>query len=186
MFPCRCLLLLALLLPAVPASADIYKYYDSDGNMVLSDSVPKEDTEKVEKLQTKSVMTIPAFVTGKERRAAPQATAVAKAVPGQYAIVIQNPVAGETYLRTSEPVPVAVSVAPGLAAGHHLEMRLDGKGSGELTRIVPDQLDRGSHTLSVQVVDTAGKVLKSAEVIFHVQQRSMLAPSAARPAPGKK
>lgn len=186
MFPCRCLLLLALLLPAVSVGADIYKYYDSDGNMVLSDSVPKEDAEKVEKLKTTPVMIIPAQVPGKERREVPRATAVAKSVPGQYVIVIQSPVAGETYLRTSESVPVAVSVSPGLAAGHHLEMRLDGKGSGELTRIVPDQLDRGSHTLSMQVVDTAGKVLKSAEVTFHVQQRSMLAPNAAKPAAGKK
>lgn len=185
MFSCRCLLLLALL-PAVSAGADIYKYYDSDGNMVLSDSVPEKNAEKVEKFRTKPVMTIPAMVPGRERRSASQATAVAKAVPGQYAIVIQNPVAGETYLRTSEPVPVAVSVAPGLAAGHRLEMRLDGQGSGELTRIVPDQLDRGSHTLSVQVVDAAGKVLTAAEVTFHVQQRSMLAPGAAKPAAGKQ
>lgn len=185
MLPRHCLLLLALLLPAAPASAGIYKYYDSDGNLVLSDSVPKEGTEKVEKLQTKTVMTIPALAPGKDRPARVTVTPVAKAVAGQYAIVIQNPVAGETYLRTSEAVPVAVSIDPGLATGHRLEMRLDGKGSGELTRIVPDQLDRGSHTLSVQVVDAAGKVLKAAEVTFNVQQHSMLAPGAAGQAAGK-
>ncbi|MCC2638027.1 MAG: Penicillin-Binding Protein C-terminus Family [Moraxellaceae bacterium] len=186
MMPRHCLLLLALLLPTVPASADIYKYYDGDGNLVLSDAVPKENTEQVERVRTKSVMTIPALAPDKGRPLPPKVAPVAKPAQGQYAIVIQNPVAGETYLRTSDPVPVAVSVSPGLAAGHRLEMRLDGQGSGELTRIVPDQLDRGNHTLSVQVVDAAGRVLTSAEVAFHVQQRSMLGPNAPKPAAGKK
>lgn len=186
MFPCRCLLLLALLLPAVSVGANIYKYYDSDGNMVLSDSVPKEGTEKVEKFQTKPVMTIPALVPGKDRPARANALPVVRPESAQYVIVIQNPVEGETYQRTSEPVPVAVSVAPGLATGHRLQMRLDGQDGGELTRIVPDQLERGTHTLLVQVVDAAGKVLKAAEVTFHIQQRSKLAPNAAKPAAGKK
>lgn len=176
--PVLLLLALALALPG-GARAEIYKYYDADGNLVLSDAVPKDNADKVEKLQPRPVMTVPA-VTGKGR--APAAAKPRAPLPGDYTIVIQSPADGQTYPRGSEAVPVAVSVNPGLAPGHRLATRLDDQPAADVVSISPDQLDRGSHSLSVQVLDAAGKVLKSAEVTFHVQQPSQLAPNA-RPKP---
>ncbi|HEX4869812.1 MAG TPA: DUF4124 domain-containing protein [Moraxellaceae bacterium] len=178
-------LVLALLLPGTPARAEIYKYYDAEGNLVLSDSVPRQNPEKAEKIRPRPVMTIPALPPDRRPRPQPSAQkAPVKPQPGEYVIVVQSPVADETYLRGPEPVPVAVSVSPGLAAGHRLEMVLDGAPPvAELTQLVPEGMDRGSHTLEVRVVDAAGKTLKSAAVTFHVQQRSQLAPNAVRNRP---
>lgn len=186
MLPRRCLLLaLALLLPGTAVQAEIYKYYDADGNLVLSDTVPKQNPEKAERVRPRPVMTVPAVPVDRRSRATPEtARPAARPLPGEYAIVIQSPAAEQTYQRTPEPVPVAVSVSPGLAAGHRLEMALDGAAPvAELTQLVPDAMDRGSHTLQVRVVDAAGKELKAAAVTFHIQQRSLMSPNATKPKP---
>lgn len=179
---------LALLLAGAPAQAEIYKYYDADGNLVLSDTVPKDKAETVEKLQPRPIMTVPAVAPGRRARPAAAPDKVRAPVPGEYTIVVQSPADGETYPRGSDPVPVGVSVSPGLAAGLRLEMRLDGQPAADLARIEPDKLDRGSHSLLVQVLDAGGKVLKASEVTFHIQQPSTQSPAAkarAKAKPGK-
>lgn len=182
-------LCLALLLPAAPALAEVYKYYDAEGNLVLSDTVPKGDASRVEKLTPQPVMTVPALAPDgrlppRPAPASARRPAVAAAAT-DYVILVQSPAANATFPRGSEPVPVAVSVSPGLATGHRLETLLDGA-AGELTRLVPEELERGAHVLVVRVVDAGGQVLKEVEVPFHIQQRSVLtAPNAPRPAAGK-
>lgn len=180
-------LCLALLLPAAPALAEVYKYYDAEGNLVLSDTVPKDDASRVEKLTPQPVMTVPALAPDGRLppRPAPASARRASAAVTDYVILVQSPAANATFPRGSEPVPVAFSVSPGLATGHRLETLLDGA-VGELTRLVPEQLERGAHVLVVRVVDGGGQVLKAVEVPFHIQQRSVLtAPNAPRPAAGK-
>lgn len=178
----RSLLVLAVLLAGVPARAEIYKYYDAEGNLVLSDTVPKDKAEQVEKLQPRPISTIPAMVPDRGRPQRPAAVKARAPQPEEYVIVVQSPANDQTYPRGSEPVPVGVSVSPGLAPGHRLEFLLDGQPAPDLSRIEPDKMDRGSHVLDVRVMDAAGKALKSAEVTFHVQQRSVLAPNARKPA----
>lgn len=177
--PLLLLLALALLLPG-GARAEIYKYYDADGNLVLSDTVPKDRAEKVEKLKPRPIMTVPAVVPDRRAHPAPAADKDKPRLPeaGAYAIVVQSPVDGQTYPRGGDPVPVAISVSPGLAAGHRLDVRLDGQSAADLARIEPDRLDRGSHTLLVRVMDGAGKVLRASEVTFHIQQPSLQSPAA--------
>lgn len=155
-----------LLLAGTSAQAEIYKYYDADGNLVLSDTVPKDRPEKAEKLQPRPIMTVPAVVP---KGARAPAGAKSRAAAGDYVIVILSPAQGQTFEHGGEAVPVAVSVSPGLAAGLRLDTRLDGQPAGDPGAIVPGQLAPGSHTLSVQVVDAAGKVLKAAEVGFSVK-----------------
>lgn len=177
-------LLLALLLSPAVAPADVYKYYDAEGNLVLSDTVPEDDASRVEKITPQPVMTVPAVVPDGRRPRPPATPArpVAAAV-ADYVILVQSPAANATFPRGSEPVPVAVSVSPGLAPGHRLETLLDGA-AGEFASLVPDDLDRGTHVLVARVVDAEGKVLKAVEVTFHIQQRSVLtAPNAPKPKP---
>lgn len=179
----RSFLVLAVLLAGAPARAEIYKYFDAEGNLVLSDTVPEKNPEQAEKLKPRPIMTIPAMAPDRKRTPVPAATKAKAAAAAEYVIVIQSPVHDETYPRGSGPVAVGVSVSPGLAAGHRLEFVLDGQPAADLARIEPDQMDRGSHVLAVRVVDAAGAALKSAEVTFHVQQRSVLSRPAGKPKP---
>lgn len=176
----RLWLLLALTLPTLSAGAEIYKYYDKDGNLVLSDEVPQENADKVERIQAKPVMTIPAVAPARGRK-----PPVAEAGGGKkpeaavgYVIIVQSPVAEQTYPKGGDHIPVAVGVNPGLRPGDRLEMRLDGEVTPNLTSIAPDQLDRGEHRLVVRVLAADGKPLASAAVPFHIQQRSALKPGA--------
>lgn len=185
--PCRLPGLLVLLALALPAGADVYKYYDSDGNLVLSDSVPGERAEKVEKLKPNPVMTVPALAPSRTYR--PAASAVPKPVrqAGDYEIVIQSPGAESFHRRAGEGIPVAFSVTPSLQDGHRLKLLLDGSSSENLEEIVPESLGRGSHTLEVRVEDADGTVLKAGSVTFHIQQASALSPlRQTSPKPGDK
>lgn len=181
MLPHRHLLLLALLLPALPAWAEIYKYYDSDGNLVLSDKVPKENADKVQRLESRPVMTVPALAPDRRRPSSPRETAPARRAESAVPLIfVQSPVAEQTYPRGGEAIPVAISVSPGLKDGQRLEVQLDGKASDNLTVIHPDQLDRGAHALQVRVVGADGKRLASVVVPFYIHQRSIGKPAAGK------
>lgn len=177
-------LVLALLVPGAQAHAEIYKYYDADGNLVLTDTVPKQHAEKAEKVAPKPIMTIPALPAGKRAHGdVVRKPAVAR--PGEYAIVIQSPAAEGAYSRTGDPVPVAVSVAPGLAQGHRMEMRIDDQPfSTSLAQINPAGLEPGRHSFLVRVVDAAGKELKQVAVAFTVQSGTLPAPDTATDSAG--
>lgn len=176
------LLLGALLVLCAPVQAQIYKYIDSNGNLVLTDTPPKDKDSKVETIETRPLMTVPAFPGGKK----PPVEAPAKktANPG-YVIVIQNPEPGATYQRYSgETIPVAVSVSPSILSGHRLVYLLDGKEQdGAIGSLQSEDLDRGTHRLEVKVTGVSDEVLSSATVEFNIQQTSAQGPTAPKPKP---
>lgn len=175
----RLWLSLVLMLPALSSGAEIYQYYDRDGNLVLSDTVPKEHADKVQRIQSRPVMTVPAVTPDKRRAPAAEVTPARKPEAAQaYVIIVQSPEAEQTYLRGGEDIPVAVSVSPGLKPGHRLEMLLDGRAVDNLALIEADQLDRGEHRLQVRVVSAEGKELASVAVPFYIRQHSVLKPGA--------
>lgn len=185
MAPHRILSALVLLAAfAAPVQAEIYKYYDSNGNLVLTDTPPRDAARSAERIETKPVMTIPALgpQSGTDASSSRETPA---AVQG-YTVVIQAPADQSSFQRhAGEDIPVAYSVAPALADGHRLEVLLDGR-SLDGGSISADSLDRGEHVLRVQVRDAAGKVLASAASSFHVQQHSALGPTAPKPKPAPK
>ncbi|MDP2226989.1 MAG: DUF4124 domain-containing protein [Moraxellaceae bacterium] len=168
--------MLVLCLPALPAQAQIYKYVDASGNLVLTDT-PREGAVPV---QTSPIMTMP-FPKG----SSPPSSSAGDPTPARqqalaYTVLLSSPPADTSYRRGEDAVPVAVTVSPSLADGHRLEVLLDGKviSNGGGTSIALDEnIDRGTHTLVARVVDSAGKVLaSSAAVSFTVQQSSLLSP----------
>ncbi len=162
---------MALLVALVPhAQAEIYKYIDKNGNLVLTD----EPVPGAKKVETGPVMTIPAI----DKNKLPPLPANKPATSGDYAITISSPVADSTFQRNSaEPVPVAVSVSPNLKAGHQLKILLDGKAFSD-GAIAVSALERGSHTLSTQIVDTQGQTVKQGpSTTFHIQQIGVQSPA---------
>lgn len=177
----RLLFLLALLLPALPAWAEIYKYYDSEGNLVLSDEVPKENADKVQRLEARPVMTMPALAPDGRRPAASAKPVTARRAESAAPVIrVQSPVAEQTYPRGGDAIPVAISVSPGLKDGQRLEVQLDGVASDNLSVINPDQLDRGAHALQLRVVGADGKTQASVVVPFYIHQRSVQKPRAGK------
>lgn len=167
--------LLALLTLALPATAEVYKYYDKDGNLVLSDVVPGDRAEKVEKITPRPVMTVPALNPDRLPRQSRLAERPAVTEARDYEIVIQSPGAEADYRTMEEAIPIAFSITPSLKEGHRLETLLDGEPvAGE--SIAPEPLGRGTHTLEIRVADAEGKVLKQSSVVFHIQQPTALGP----------
>lgn len=160
------LALLVLTVLAVPAQADVYRYIDKNGNLVLTDqAVPG-----AVKVQEKPVMTIPALKgltpTGNKKKTDTKAAPLK-----DYAITIASPAPESTFQRYSgDAVPVAVSVSPDLDGGLTLKLLLDGQpyDGGQLPL---DEMDRGKHVLSAVIVDEAGNVvLQGPANSFYVQQ----------------
>lgn len=145
-------LLAGLWLTAGLAQAEIYKYYDKNGNLVLTDTPP----EGAERVETKPLMTIPALSPEASARANNAPDVRPRAANTTYAIVIQMPQRDATYQRNlGESIPFAYSVDPALSAGHVLETSLDGKVTSE-SSVSSESLERGTHEFVVKVRDEKG------------------------------
>jgi hypothetical protein len=179
----RIILAFTAMLVISTAQAEVYRYVDSNGNLVFTDSPPKDkaDAAKAEKVETRPIMTVPAFQGGK---GADAAETPRQAATG-YEVVIQNPEPGATFQKNAaESIPVAVSVSPSVASGHRMVYLLDGKEQdGVVGGLSSDMFDRGTHRLEVRVVDRQGGVLARAAVEFNIQQTSALGPTAPKPTP---
>jgi Domain of unknown function (DUF4124) len=161
----------AFLSLAAVSHADVYKYFDDDGNMVLSDTLPKDPAlaAKAVRLETRQIMTIPAV----EGVPAPQTKTTEKkseASAANYLIVIQSPKADETYFAAEGAVALAYSVTPALQDGHRIEALVDGAIVPEGGAIDVPSLERGEHAFRVRVVDAENKQIAEASVAFFVQQ----------------
>ena len=73
-------------------------------------------------------------------------------------------------------VSAMVSIKPPLKKGHQLVFSIDGKAMQKGTSRTQNfsNLDRGSHTIAVNVIDEKGKTLKSSSVVFNVLRASPL------------
>jgi hypothetical protein len=85
-------------------------------------------------------------------------------------------------------VTASVRISPPLQPDHRIQVVLDGEVYGAWpARMLTAQLDniyRGTHTLSVLVLDAGRKpVCTGAAVSFHVRQPSLLSPARPRPQP---
>lgn len=163
-------------------SATVYKWVDDNGVTHYSD----QPSPKAEKLQ----------VTGAQTYRAPAAAAaappgVAAPLPSAPAVVcaIDSPGAGQVFLDTFT-LTGHVTLAH-VGEGSQAALRLDGmdisallEPSGSFTL---DQVDRGDHTLTLQVTSAQGEVIcQGGSVTFSVRQRSVVPPNAptAPAAPG--
>lgn len=83
------LLLIVLLAYAAPGQAEIFKYYDSNGNLVLTDAPPKDKAVKAEKIESKPIMTIPALKGTGAKAGSESGKDKTKAI--NYTIIIHSP-----------------------------------------------------------------------------------------------
>lgn len=175
-------MLCGCLVPAL-ASAAIYKWVDSNGNVVFSDQ-PHPGAKKVE------LPPISTFSDGgaTQKSAAPPSFGTKKKPSAVYDhFVIVKPTREETLRNNAGTVDVQLSLLPELRDGDKIILTLDGKPQGQgiqSTRFVLKNLDRGTHVLSASIVDSGGRSLITApSVTFYLHKASALFPNRRNPSP---
>lgn len=172
-----------LLLMAALTHAEIYKTTDASGQVSYSDQ-PSAGAVRV---QVAPLPTVPPVATttsvGTASNNAPvSASNVATVQRPSYQLSFQSP-GPETYIRRGETLNVAVTLSPALAGGDQIVMLMNGQPvgtGGPQASINTETLDRGSYTITAQVVDTQGQVLATQSASFTVMQASRLINPAAR------
>lgn len=181
----RLMLACLLLVLALPASAQIYKYTDSKGNTVFTNQPPDgTPAESVELPKTNTVQmqapTVPVEPETEAESGPFYRTLALTGIPDEEALRANN-----------GTFTVTVSLEPRLAPSHRLRLVLDGQPYGQASNVPRLQLtniDRGEHTLAVEVLSGDTSIQQSDTVSFTVQRTSVNSPARAptptpRPAP---
>ncbi|WP_085581800.1 MULTISPECIES: DUF4124 domain-containing protein [unclassified Pseudomonas] len=168
----RPLLALCLTLIAFGASAEVFTYTDAQGNRVYTDQ-PRGNAKRVQ-LTTSNRM--PATSAGNPssstKNPAPEPPAFRY---DMLRVLIPEPDA--TIRSSAGELIVSVTSEPGLQPGHRYRLLLDGQATGEPgpSPVFPlSDIDRGSHNLSVEILDGQGRTVeRTANQPFHMQRISL-------------
>jgi hypothetical protein len=162
--------LFILLLIALPAAAQIYKYTDADGNTAYSNQPP--DGVKAQPIELSPLNSVERQPTGE---AAPTTEVVRHEQPGKTYEVLE--LAGlpttEALRANNGTFTVNVQIKPRLQGSQLLRLLLDGQPYGQPGNVPILQLvniDRGEHRLAVQVIDGEKIVQQSPTTTFTVQR----------------
>jgi len=156
-----------------PAFAEVYRSVDADGNVAYTDR-PSPDAEKV---WIDKVQTIPAG-TDEFKYTPPE-----KPDLGNYTeLEIVNPENNHVFTGNTGEVTVSVTIQPALRDSDSFIFYMDGqkKGDSRSNSFQMTNLDRGTHTVKVDVVNQDGKSLKSSATVSFTVKRTIGRP---RPAP---
>lgn len=163
---------LILCLLALPVSAEVFTYVDAQGNRVYTDQ-PRGNAKRVP-IATSNRM------SANPTAAAPISTAkkVAEQPLFHYDMLrILIPEPDATLRSSAGEVIVSVTSEPGLQQGHRYRLLLDGQATGEpsLSPVFPlSNIDRGSHNLSVEILDQLGRTVeRTANQPFHMLRISL-------------
>ncbi|PAW56002.1 DUF4124 domain-containing protein [Pseudomonas moraviensis] len=158
-----------LLLIALPAAAQIYKYTDANGNTVYSDHSP--DGVKAQPLELPPLNSVEPQAPSAP---APSSTDTRPAARSAYEVLELTGLPSEEALRANNGTfTVNVLIKPRLQAPHQLRLVLDDAPYGQPSNVPILQLvnvDRGEHRLAVQVIDGEAIIQQSPTVVFTVQR----------------
>lgn len=145
------------------ASAEVYTYIDKEGNRVFTDQPPRGNAQK---LQLAPINSQPGSPNGVRMPPPLYAPATPELPPGPPAyqllrIIVPEPDA--TVRANDGALIVSATSDPVLLPGHLYRLLLDGKPVGEPGRspVFPlNNIDRGTHQLSVEIIDTLGRTIE--------------------------
>jgi hypothetical protein len=157
---------------ASASSATVYKWVDDNGVVHYSD----QPNPKAQKLQISDAQTYPAqaaAVTGPAGGPAPSA-----ATP---VCVINSPGAGQVFLDTFS-ITGHVTLGRVGGEGSQTTLHMDGQDISGLLgadgSFALSQVERGDHTLALQVTNARGEVTCQSTVTFSIRQRNAAVPGA--------
>ncbi|MEB2650736.1 DUF4124 domain-containing protein [Pseudomonas siliginis] len=158
-----------LLLIALPAAAQIYKYTDANGNTAYSNQPP-------DGVQAQPVELPPLNRVEPQAPSAPQSPTAEQPQPPRNAYEILE-LAGlptdEALRANNGTFTVNVLIKPRLQSPHQLRLVLDDEPYGQPSNVPVLQLvniDRGEHRLAVQVIDGQTVIQQSPPAVFTVQR----------------
>lgn len=158
-----------LLLIALPAAAQIYKYTDANGNTAYSNQPP-------DGVQAQPVELPPLNRVEPQAPSAPQSPRPEAPQPARNAYEILE-LAGlptdEALRANNGTFTVNVLIKPRLQPPHQLRLLLDDQPYGQPSNVPVLQLvniNRGEHRLAVQVIDGQSVVQQSPPAVFTVQR----------------
>lgn len=175
------LLVTSLLLSlTLPVSAQIYQYKDANGNTVYTNQPPQgQDAEQVQLPPTNSVKIV------KPGDSNPVAEPGSKTAI--YSTLAIDNIPSEESLRANNGTfSVNVRIEPALINGHRLRLVLDGKpygAAGTSTQLTVKELDRGEHSLAVDVLLGERSLQRSAATTFTIQRVDTKSPAFPKPTP---
>lgn len=160
------------------ANAGVYTYIDAQGNRVFTDQPPSESAERIELAPTNAMpdKTV-------QRPSAPAGETPAE--PGYQVLRILTPTPDAVVREISGELIVTASSEPGLHPGHGFRLILNGQPQGQAGRspVFPLQnLDRGTHQISVEILDAQGRIVERTPAQpFHMKRISLAEKRAANP-----
>ena len=154
---------LLLLSQASLAATPVYKKVMPDGSISYSD----EAQEDAEVMMVEPVPTVPAF-KAPPREASNEVAEEPKPKNFYASVTITSPTHDSAFNSGSGTVDIQFRTNPSLIRGHRFKIFLDSQIVGEQTEnsLTLTNVDRGTHQVSVHIVDQAGSVLKSATNTF--------------------
>ncbi len=163
-----------LLVSGTVAAQQIYRSFDEDGNITFSDQPsPGAEQIKVEPVQSFTPPAMPA-----RKPAASLTDAAAAEGPAGYdKFAIVAPSDDDTIRNNEGNVDVAVTIQPSLRSDHSLRVLLDGDPLGEMSGpyVRLENVDRGTHTVTAEVLDTSGTVVAVTDPVkFHLHRESLI------------
>lgn len=177
-----CMIALLLLTLPVAATDKVYKKVNPDGSVEYSDQ-PFEGSEEVP-MQAAPTMK---FEKSPSINYQPPARRDQEA-DTRYEVAITSPANDESIRDNTGNLTLQGQVSPGPRGGHRLRWIFDGTALSESgTTVQLSNVDRGTHTARLEVVDEAGEVVAaSSNVTFHLlrHRTTTSAPSSnAQPTP---
>ncbi len=165
---------------SLPAMAEVFTYLDAQGNRVFTDQPGTRNAKRVP-LATSNRM------SANPSGAAPMTAAKNQAKPllhyDMLRVLVPEPDA--TIRSTAGELIVSVTSEPGLQQGHRYRLLLDGQPTAEpgpSPVFALSNIDRGSHHLSVEILDEQGRTVeRTANQPFHMLRISLAQKRQAKP-----
>ena len=160
------IIMLALFSGSV-SCAQIYRWTDASGIVHFSD-IPHEGAETVN--LPKSQTQMPSSPKQRQSNSASGQSSEQSAEAGDSyeQVSIAEPQNEATIRNNQGMVPILVSLQPPLMKEHKLQLLFDGKVMGAPqsdTAFILNGIERGSHTIAVNVIDSQGAVLATTEAV---------------------
>jgi hypothetical protein len=165
------LICLLLIMTALPAAAQIYKYTDANGNAAYTNQPP--DGVKAQAIELPPLNSVD---TQNMRSPSPPAQnhpAPAQPQTAYQTLELTDLPVGEALRANNGTFTVGVMITPRLQPGHLLQLLVDGNlygQPGNVPRLQAVNLDRGEHSLAVVVLDKQSILQQSPTVTITVQR----------------
>jgi len=169
---------------AEAAESRIFKTVDEDGNVVFTDIPPREvDSGEQIVVETPNSFAIEEAIGPREDWVVEPSEEGEEVAFSYKSLVIASPTDDEAVRENAGNVSVVAVVNPRLQRGHRIRLMMDGQQiqEGIQSSFHLENVDRGTHNLTMEIIDDSGRVLiSSGNTTFHLQRYRIPTP---RPSP---